>query len=130
MGAQAALSLTFGNFDISKVPLPWGVTALANVRRAFMTLKSAPAHSFTLDWGFDFGPGAKVEVQIGLGPGMALSSAGGTWFRLNWVWVSTTPGPGGSHPISASNFQDVYENTFFGYSPNLYAYTVGVDLKL
>jgi len=132
VGAQAALSLTFGDFNIGPVPLSWGVTVVGNVG-VLADLEIGAGAFVSLDWGVDFGASSRFEGQIGIGPGIALSLGGYSFWTSpfgigigeynSWTWWFSNN--------FGLNFQDVWVNTFAGlYSPNLYGYTLGVDLKL
>jgi hypothetical protein len=126
-GVQGALNLTFGQFDIGPFPLSWGATAVAEFGFTYDMGLGAGVF-LTLDWGFDFGSIWKFEFNVGVGPGITLALSGywsvpfgvgiGQYASWTW-WFSNNLG---------LTVQDVYAYTFMG--PDLYAYTLGVQLKL
>jgi hypothetical protein len=126
-GAQADLNLTFGQFDLGPIPLSWGGTVAAEAGFGSDIGLGAGAF-FTFDTGFDFGSILKFEWRLGIGLGVAFDLGGyytspfgigiAQYFSWTW-WFSNNFG------LTA---QELAGSTFFG--PGLYAYGVGIELKL
>ena len=128
-GVQADLNLTFGQFDIGPIPLSWGATVAADLGFSYGLGIGAGAF-ITLETGFDFGSIWKFEWRLGIGPGVAFGFSGyysdpfgfgiGEYSSWTW-WFSNNLG---------LTLQDVSAYTFDFYGPSLYAYTLGIELKL
>jgi hypothetical protein len=125
------LEIILGNFDISGVPLEWGLEGrgllgFANVAGFGSWIDWGAAPMATLHWGFDLGKGAKFELYGALGLG--LYGTGGSYYSFTGYGPFLGfAGGGGVAWHFADNFSLILDSAYVGWTG---AFGIGIKVDL